>query len=177
MTDFNAAADFARRATERNKDIAALGEALKEIGSIEQARAERQAALDAVIEERRVIDEQMAAAKSEHAAFLASRAEDLSKHQDAADAIRDDALAAADEIKARAASAAEDAIKAANAEVARIQSAHADTMRVANEELAGVRAELETAKRDLDAANTDRDAVAKSIQDMRVLARNALGPN
>ena len=175
MADFNETAEFVRRWAERQRDIIALGDALKEIGSVSLAATERKAALDKMTEDLQTATDSLAAKKAEHEAFMAGRAKDIEDHQTAAQAIADKAQADANMIVTQAQANAKLVIAAANDEAARIQKAHADTMGAANTELQSVRSQLDAAKSELVTAVAEQADIAKKIQDMRDLARATLG--
>ncbi len=175
MVDFNEVAEYARRDGERHRDIIALGEKLKEIGSIDLAAKERQEALDKVNADLDAANAALATTKTDHEAFLANREKDLETHRAAASEITDAANRKAADIAAKAKVAADGVIAAANTEVARIQSAHAETMAAANSELQAARTQLAAVTREIEVKRAESDSVAQGIEQMKTLARAALG--
>ena len=175
MTDFNATAELVRRSAEKVRDFLALGDALKEIGSVDLARQEQQAALDKVNKALQTAKDDLTSTKAEHAAFMAQRGKDLEAHQGQAAAIKADAEMRAAQTTSAAEVNAKDIIDRANTEVARIQDAHAATMRDANAQLEKAREQLDVVTRALEAARSEQASLTRTIQDMRDLARNALG--
>lgn len=175
MTDFNAAAEYVRRYAEKQRDIIALGEALKEIGMVDQATKEHQATLDKVTAQLAKATDELGAAKKEHTAFLKGRVEELATHKAALEAVTDAANKSAAATIVRANEAAKNILDAANAEVSRMQSAHAMVMVDGREELQAVRTELDTIRGEIETARIDHDLILKSTQEMKKLARMALG--
>lgn len=175
MTDFNAAAEFVRRWAEKQRDIIALGDALKEIASIDQAAKERQEALDKLIEQHETRLAEIKTVEADHKAWLVQREAVLADHRDSIRDITDTAKREAREVISSAEITAQNTINAANTEVERIQNDHVRALKSLNEELATARAEFETVTRNLDDTRAEHATLVRTMEEMRGLAKAALG--
>lgn len=174
MTDFNATAELVRRSGTMVRDFLALGDELKAIGSIDQARQEMQAELDRVTAEGAAKQAEIDTATTEYAIFLANRDLDMADHRATCEQIIMQSRQAAAEIVLNANLAAKDVLDAANTEVARVQAGQAEAMKAAAAEFLAATAARDAVLRETEAARADHDALAQSIQGMRKLARTAL---
>lgn len=174
MTDFNATAELVRRSGEKVRDFLALGDELKAIGSIDQARQEMQAELDRVTAECAAENAALKRTAEDHAAFLANRDQDMTDHRATCEQIIMQSRQAAAEIVLNANLAAKDVLDAANTEVARVQAGQAEAMKTAAEELLAATVARDAVLRETETARADHDALELSIQGMRKLARTAL---
>lgn len=172
--NFNEAAEFVRRWAEKQRDIVALGDALKEIGAIDHARAEQQAELDKVVAQKESLAAEIAADQASHAAFMAGRDKDLAAHRAEAGAIMAAANAEATRISARSAAAAQQSAAASLGEASRARDVHVAAMHAAELELAAKQSQLDAATSDLETVRAEHLAVVEQIQAMRDAARNAL---
>lgn len=175
MADFNETAEFVRRHAEKQRDIIALGDKLKEIGSIDLAAKETQAALDKVTTELNTATAGLEKTKADHEAFMATRERDLEAHRTTASGITDAANRAAAETVARAKTVAKDSIDAANAEVARIQAARVAAAASDNADFQGARQRLAGVLQAVEEKQAEHDEISSKIQAMRDLARTAIG--
>lgn len=175
MTDFNATAEYVRRHAERQRDIIALGEALKGIASIDQAAKERQEALDKLIEQHETRLAEIKTTEADHEAWLAQREAVLADHRESVRDITTSAKQVAADTILKAEITAQNTINAANTEVERIQNDHVQALKSLNEELATARAELNAANRDLDEVCAEHTKLLRTMEEMRGLAKAALG--
>lgn len=175
MADLLQAAESVRRWVEKQRDIIALGDALKEIGSIDQARSESQAALDKVNAEHTAKVAELAAVKTELPSVIAARAKEVEAHKATLQGLTDAANKNAEGIVDRAKKMAADTISAANAEAARVQKAHGETMTGLAAELMAKRGELADVQRQIAIARNEHDTLQANIAAMRKAARAVVG--
>ena len=175
MSSLSDAAEFAQRWAENQRGMVAVADALKNLGSMEQATSERKAALDAATKahedkkkEVADVEAKLAAANAQHEAALSAHDAELMTRSE-------NATASAATIIEDARSKARTMIAEAEAEVARVQADHANT-------LAGMKAELDAHREALieaQQAKTETEqahhTLAERIEAMRETARGLLG--
>lgn len=160
---------------ERNQAIMDLAEALKDIPSIDQAVAERKAALVTATAEHEAVKAQLEGKRQELAQAESDHAEALQANAAEALGVLETARASAASILDKAKADAKSIVTAANDEAGRVQAAHDASMVSARQELAATRAALAEASGNLDDAKAQHTAVTQQIEDLKRAAKTVLG--
>lgn len=176
MAKMDDAADAVMGLAERLRGIFDLADVVKGLGSIENATAERKAALVTATTEHEAKLAEIETAKGEMADYAAWKASDLEKHKVAAVGLVDDATKEAAEIRTRAHVEADSVANRAAAEVQDIQAAHAKTMAGKTAELETARASLAEIQKAVDSAKAELAAVQQKSEAMKQAARSMLSP-
>lgn len=175
MTSFSEAAEFAQRWADNQRGMVMISDVLRDLGSMELATKERQAALETATRALEAKKAEVRMAESDLGKLKEQHAADAEMHVTKAGQITEASEMRAADIIAVAARRSKEMLDAADAETARIQAAHAQTMAAAGHELQAARNELANIRKAIAQASAEHAELVPKFEAMREAARGLLG--
>lgn len=170
-TNINAAADSLLALAEQFRPIQDVATALKELGSLDQAIAERKKAYADSIAAHEGVKASVAKAHQDLADVRDHHAKEVGRHNDQAASIIERAKADAAQIIAEAKSKGADELKDALAAIAVAQDDHSNEINAADIQLKDLQAKIAEANSQHKAAVARLAQVTHDIEEMQKLAR------
>ena len=175
MSKIDDAADQVRGMAERFRAIIDVADVLKNIGSLEQAAIERQAALETATKDHEAAKTELDAVKSTLDEQRDIAAAELERHKATCAAMSLEAAAKAENILGQAKGAAEVLMDATKAELLGIQQTHDATIADRRSILASLKAEIDAAQEKLDEITHAHANTAQQIEALKAAAKSVLG--
>lgn len=174
MAQLDAAADSLIAFAAKFRPVLDVADALKSLGSVENAIVERKAGLERATADHEAALAKVEAAKADLANIAQTKESEMSAHVTMLAAMAEKAKSEAEAIVNKAKADAAALISDAQAHVCTIEDNHATIMASANAELTSTKQSLSEAQSALAAVNAEHDTVSQRIAALKAAAASVL---